>query len=54
MVTSINKYIVSFRAIVGYAYADGYHNNDRAMMCFSKRKIEESDKAVEIYLTAAE
>ncbi len=36
------------------AYADGYHNNDRAMMCFSKRKIEESDKAVEIYLTAAE
>lgn len=54
MVTSINKYIVSFRAVVGYAYADGFHNNDRAMMCFSKRKIEEADKAVEIYLTSAE
>lgn len=54
MTTSINKYLVSFRAVVGYAYTDGIHNNDRAMQCFSKRKIEESDKAVEIYLTASE
>ena len=45
---------MSFRAMVGYAYADGLHNNDRAMACFSKRKVEESDKAVEIYLTEAE
>lgn len=54
MVTSINKYLVSFRAFVGYAYTDGVHNNDRAMMFFSKRKIEEKDKAVEIYLTSEE
>lgn len=54
MVTSINKYLVSFRAFVGYAYTDGVHNNDRAMMFFSKRKIEETDKAVEIYLTSDE
>ena len=54
MGSSINKYLVSFRAMVGYAYADGLHNNDRAMACFSKRKVEESDKAVEIYLTEAE
>lgn len=54
MGSSVNKYLVSFRAMVGYAYADGLHNNDRAMACFSKRKVEESDKAVEIYLTEAE
>ncbi len=54
MGSSINKYLVSFRAMVGYAYADGLHNNDRSMACFSKRKVEESDKAVEIYLTEAE
>lgn len=54
MGSSINKYLVSFRAMVGYAYADGLHNNDRSMACFSKRKVEENDKAVEIYLTEAE
>ena len=54
MVTAINKYIVSFRALVGYAYADGLHGNDRAMMCFSKRKVDERDKAAEIYLTESE
>ena len=37
-----------------YAYEDGLHNNDRALNCFSKRKVEESDKAVEIYLTETE
>lgn len=54
MGSSVNKYLVSFRALVGYAYTDGIHNNDRALMCFSKRKVEESDKAAEIYLTEAE
>ena len=54
MGSSVNKYLVSFRAMVGYAYEDGLHNNDRALSCFSKRKVEESDKAVEIYLTEAE
>ena len=54
MGSSVNKYLVSFRAIVGYAYADGLHNNDRALSCFSKRKVEESDKAAEIYLNDEE
>ena len=54
MGSSVNKYLVSFRALVGYAYTDGIHNNDRALMCFSKRKVEESDKAAEIYLTETE
>lgn len=54
MGSSINKYLVSFRAMVGYAYEDGLHNNDRALSCFSKRKVEESDKAAEIYLTETE
>ena len=54
MGSSINKYLVSFRAMVGYAYEDGLHNNDRALGCFSKRKVEESDKAAEIYLTETE
>ena len=54
MGSSVNKYLVSFRAVVGYAYNDGIHNNDRALNCFSKRKVEERDKAVEIYLTENE
>lgn len=54
MVTSQNKYLVTLRALVGYAYTDGIHNNDRATQCFSKKKIEERDKAAEIYLTEKE
>lgn len=54
MVTAQNKYLVTLRALVGYAYTDGIHNNDRATQCFSKKKIEEADKAAEIYLTDAE
>ena len=54
MVTAQNKYLVTLRALVGYAYTDGIHNNYRATKCFSKKKIEERDKAAEIYLTEAE
>ena len=54
MVTSQNKYLVTLRALVGYAYTDGIHNNDRATQCFSKKKVEERDKAAEIYLTEKE
>ena len=54
MVTAQNKYLVTLRALVGYAYTDGIHNNDRATQCFSKKKIEEKDKAAEIYLSSAE
>lgn len=45
--SSANKYLVSFRALVGYAYTDDIHNNDRALMFFYNRKVEENDKAAE-------
>lgn len=45
--SSANKYLVSFMALVGYAYTDDIHNNDRALMFFSIRKVEENDKAAE-------
>ena len=54
MVSAQNKYLVDLRAIVNYAYLDGVHDNDRAMQYFAKKKIEEGDKAIEIYLTEAE
>ena len=54
MVSAQNKYLVDLRAIVNYAYLAGIHNNDRAMQYFSKKKIEDGDKAIEIYLTEAE
>ena len=54
MVSAQNKYLVDLRAIVNYAYIDGIHDNDRAMQYFSKKKIEENDKAAEIYLTETE
>ena len=54
MVSAQNKYLVDLRAIVNYAYLDGIHNNDRAMQYFSKKKIEDGDKAIEIYLSEAE
>ena len=54
MVSAQNKYLVDLRAIVNYAYLDGMHDNDRAMQYFAKKKIEEEDKAIEIYLTEAE
>lgn len=54
MVSAQNKYLVDLRALVNYAYLDGLHHNDRAMQYFSKKKVEEKDKAAEIYLTEAE
>jgi integrase len=54
MVSAINKYLVTFRAMVGYAMEQGLHDNANALKAFTKRKIVESDKAKEIYLTAGE
>ena len=54
MVSAQNKYLVDLRAVVNFAYFDGIHDNDRAMQYFAKKKIEEGDKAIEIYLTEAE
>ena len=39
---------------IGYAYENGLHNNDRTLSSFPKRKVEERDKAAEIYLTETE
>lgn len=54
MVKSINKYLICFRAMVGYALEQGMHDNTLALKAFSKKKVQESDKAKEIYLTEAE
>ena len=54
MVKSINKYLICFRAMVGYALEQGMHENTIALKSFSKKKVQESDKAKEIYLTGAE
>ena len=51
MVKSINKYLICFRAMVGYALEQGLHDNTTALRAFSKKKVQESDKAKEIYLT---
>lgn len=54
MVSAINKYLVSFRAMTGYAMEQGLHDNAKAIRAFTKRRVTESDKACEIYLTATE
>ncbi len=54
MVKSINKYLITFRAMVGYAYKKRLHNNIRALTAFSTKKVQETDKAKEIYLTEQE
>lgn len=50
MPKSINKYLVCFRAMVGYAHKARLHDNVVAEKCFSKIRVRESDKAKEIYL----
>ena len=54
MVTSINKYIICFKAMIQNAMDQELHNNPIALRAFSKKKIQETDKAKEIYLTKAE
>lgn len=54
MVTSINKYIICFKAMIQNAMDQELHNNLIALRTFSKKKIQETDKAKEIYLTKAE
>ena len=54
MVTSINKYLICFRALVGYSYDDGWHTNAKADAAFSKKRVRDELKAREIYLTADE
>lgn len=54
MVKSINKYLICFRALVGFAYEDGIHNNSAALTVFTKKRVIDEDKTREIYLTSSE
>lgn len=54
MLTTINKYIVCFQAMVGYAMEQGLHDNFTALKAFTKKKVLETNKAKEIYLTEEE
>lgn len=54
MTTSINKYIICFKAMVRNAMDQGLHDNPVALGAFCKKKVQEADKAKEIYLTETE
>lgn len=54
MTTSINKYIICFKAMIRNAMYQELHNNPVALGAFSKKKVQEADKAKEIYLEEAE
>ncbi|MCH5299669.1 MAG: phage integrase SAM-like domain-containing protein [Ruminococcus sp.] len=54
MPKTINKYLVCFRTMVGYAHRARLHNNLLADKCFTKIRVRECDKVKEIYLTADE
>lgn len=54
MPTTINKYMICFRALAGYAYTDGIHTNHNALGIFDRRVVQENEKRAEIYLTNEE
>lgn len=54
MKKTVNRYATTMKAVIMRAYDDGKHNDERARGYFVKRKIDKTDKATEIYLTADE
>ena len=50
----VNKHLTNLKALINAAFIDGVHNNQRAASLIVKNKIEDRDKAVEIYLTETE
>ncbi|MCM1356056.1 MAG: phage integrase SAM-like domain-containing protein, partial [Staphylococcus sp.] len=50
----VNKHITNLKALINAAFIDGVHDNQRAASLIVKNKIEDRDKAVEIYLTEEE
>ena len=50
----VNKHLTNLKAIINAAFIDGVHDNQRAASLIVKNKIEDRDKAVEIYLTETE
>lgn len=54
MKKTVNRYATTMKAVIMRAYDDGRHNDERARSYFVKRKIDKTDKATEVYLTADE
>lgn len=50
----VNKHLTNLKALINAAFVDGIHDNQRAASLIVKNKIEDRDKAVEIYLTEQE
>ena len=54
MAKVVNKHLTNLKALINAAFVDGVHDNQRAAALIVKKKIEDRDKAVEIYLTEEE
>ena len=54
MAKVVNKHLTNLKALINAAFIDGVHDNQRAAALIVKKKIEDRDKAVEIYLTEEE
>ena len=50
----VNKHLTNLKALINAAFIDGVHDNQRAVSLIVKNKIEDRDKAIEIYLTESE
>ena len=50
----VNKHLTNLKALINPAFIDGVHDNQRAASLIVKNKIEDRNKAVEIYLTETE
>ena len=54
MTNVVNKHLTNLKALINAAFTDGVHDNQRAASLIVKKKIEDREKAVEIYLTESE
>jgi integrase len=54
MSKTINKAIGCFHALVSYSMQNDKHNNAKALSLFTKKRVIESDKVAEIYLSNEE
>ncbi|MDE6330529.1 MAG: hypothetical protein K2L83_07470 [Muribaculaceae bacterium] len=51
MAKVVNKHLTNQKALINVAFVDGVPDNQRAAAPIVKKKIEDRDKVVEIYLT---
>lgn len=54
MAKVVNKHLTNLKALINAAFIDDIHDNQRAASFIVKKKVEDRDKAVEIYLTEEE